>query len=30
VRRLTDAARAAIGADDVLVLIDQEGGRVRG
>jgi beta-N-acetylhexosaminidase len=28
VRRLTDAARAAIGADDVLVLIDQEGGRV--
>jgi beta-N-acetylhexosaminidase len=29
VRRLTDAARSAIGADDVLVLIDQEGGRVR-
>lgn len=29
VRRLTDAARAAIGADEVLVLIDQEGGRVR-
>ena len=28
VRRLTDAARAAIGADDILVLIDQEGGRV--
>ena len=28
VRRLTDAARAAVGADDVLVLIDQEGGRV--
>jgi beta-N-acetylhexosaminidase len=29
VRRLTDAAKAAIGADDILVLIDQEGGRVR-
>ena len=28
VRRLTDAARAAVGADDILVLIDQEGGRV--
>ena len=29
VRRLTDDARAAIGADDILVLIDQEGGRVQ-
>ena len=29
VRRLTRDARAAIGADDILVLIDQEGGRVR-
>ena len=29
VRRLVGEARAAIGADDVLVLIDQEGGRVR-
>ena len=28
VRRLSDAARAAMG-DDILVLIDQEGGRVR-
>jgi len=28
VRRLSDAARAAVGAD-ILVLIDQEGGRVR-
>ena len=28
VRRLTEAARAAVG-DDILVLIDQEGGRVR-
>src|SRR5687768_10496685 len=28
VRRLTDAAREAVG-DDILVLIDQEGGRVR-
>mgnify|MGYP001246026387 CR=1 FL=1 len=29
VRRLTDAVRAAIAADDILVLIDQEGGRVQ-
>lgn len=29
VRRLTDAAKAAIGSGDVLVLVDQEGGRVR-
>jgi beta-N-acetylhexosaminidase len=28
-RRLTGAARAAIGADEVLILIDQEGGRVQ-
>jgi beta-N-acetylhexosaminidase len=28
VRRLTDAARAAVGSD-ILVLVDQEGGRVR-
>jgi beta-N-acetylhexosaminidase len=29
VRRLTGDVRAAIGADDLLVLIDQEGGRVQ-
>ena len=29
VRRLTGDVRTAIGADDLLVLIDQEGGRVR-
>ena len=29
VRRLTDAYRTAIGEQDVLVLIDQEGGRVQ-
>src|SRR5689334_11030948 len=29
VRRLTEAARAAVGAEDFLVLIDQEGGRVQ-
>jgi beta-N-acetylhexosaminidase len=29
VRRLTDAVKAAIAADDMLVLIDQEGGRVQ-
>jgi beta-N-acetylhexosaminidase len=29
VRQLVDAARAAVGADDFLVLIDQEGGRVQ-
>lgn len=29
VRRLTEAYRRAIGEDDVLVLIDQEGGRVQ-
>jgi beta-N-acetylhexosaminidase len=29
VRRLVGEARAAIGTDDVLVLIDQEGGRVQ-
>ncbi len=29
VRRLIDAARAAVGAEDFLVLIDQEGGRVQ-
>jgi beta-N-acetylhexosaminidase len=29
VRRLVDAATAAIGSDDVLVLVDQEGGRVQ-
>ena len=29
IRSLVDAAKAAIGSDDVLVLIDQEGGRVR-
>jgi beta-N-acetylhexosaminidase len=29
VRRLTEAAKTAIGADDIPVLIDQEGGRVQ-
>src|SRR5690606_23115735 len=29
VRKLVAEAKAAIGTDDVLVLIDQEGGRVR-
>jgi beta-N-acetylhexosaminidase len=29
VRRLIQDAKAAVGADDILVLIDQEGGRVR-
>ena len=29
IRRLVDEATSAIAADDVLVLIDQEGGRVR-
>src|SRR5262245_9335689 len=29
VRRLVEAARAAVGASDFLVLIDQEGGRVQ-
>jgi beta-N-acetylhexosaminidase len=29
VRRLVDAAQAAVGAEDFLVLIDQEGGRVQ-
>jgi beta-N-acetylhexosaminidase len=29
VRRLTDDVRTAIAADDILVLIDQEGGRVQ-
>jgi beta-N-acetylhexosaminidase len=29
VRRLVDDAKAAVGGDDMLVLIDQEGGRVR-
>jgi beta-N-acetylhexosaminidase len=29
IRALNDDVRSAIGADDVLVLIDQEGGRVR-
>jgi beta-N-acetylhexosaminidase len=29
VRRLTGDVRTAIGADDLLVLIDQEGGRVQ-
>ena len=29
IRALVDAAKAAIGTEDVLVLIDQEGGRVR-
>lgn len=29
VTALTEAVRAAIGADDVLILIDQEGGRVQ-
>jgi beta-N-acetylhexosaminidase len=28
-RRLTDAIRAAIGSDDTLILVDQEGGRVQ-
>jgi beta-N-acetylhexosaminidase len=28
-RRLVEDAKAAVGADDILVLIDQEGGRVR-
>lgn len=29
IRALVDAAKSAIGSDEVLVLIDQEGGRVR-
>ena len=29
VRRLTDAVRNAIGSDDLMLLIDQEGGRVQ-
>jgi len=29
VRALTDAVRAAVGSDELLVLIDQEGGRVQ-
>ncbi len=29
VRRLTDAVRAALEGDDILILIDQEGGRVQ-
>jgi beta-N-acetylhexosaminidase len=29
VRGLTDAVKAAVGSDDILVLIDQEGGRVQ-
>jgi len=29
IRRLVDDARAAVGSDDFLVLIDQEGGRVQ-
>lgn len=29
VRKLTDAIRQAVGSDDLLILIDQEGGRVQ-
>lgn len=29
IRRLTDAAREAVAGDDLLILIDQEGGRVQ-